>query len=65
MGIIKNIPIDSGYLSKVIMPQGLLTNYNKQLVFTSGMKAQAEIITENMRLSDRFLNGVKKIIKNN
>lgn len=65
MDIIKNIPTDSGYLSKVIMPQGLLTNYNKQLVFTNGMKAQAEIITENMRLSDRLLNGLKKIIKNN
>ncbi len=63
MDIIKNIPTDSGYLSKVIMPQGLLTNYNKQLVFTNGMKAHAEIITENMRLSDRLLNGIRKLVQ--
>jgi multidrug efflux pump subunit AcrA (membrane-fusion protein) len=63
--VIKNIPTDSGYLSKVNMPMGLLTNYNKQLVFTNGLRAQAEIITEDMRLSDRLLNGVRQIFKRN
>ena len=59
---IKNIPTDSGYLSKVILQNGLVTNYNKQLLFTNGMKAQAEIITEEMRLSDRLFNGLRKLV---
>ena len=60
--LIKNIATDSGYLSKVILPEGLLTNYNKRLIFTHGMQGQAEIITEKMRLSDRLFNGLRKLI---
>ena len=36
--VIKNIPTDSGYLSKVNLPNGLVTNYSKQLYFTNGMR---------------------------
>lgn len=60
--LIKNIPSDSGYLSKVILPEGLLTNYNRQLNFTNGMKARAEIITENLQLNQRLFNGLRKLI---
>jgi len=63
--LIKNIPTDSGYLSKVFLPKGLLTNYNKQLLFTNGMKAQAEIITADLKLSDRLFTQFKSLIKNN
>ncbi len=56
-GIIENIntlPPDSGYLAKVNLPQGLITNYKKPLQYKYGLLAQAEIITENMRLLQRF-----------
>ncbi len=60
---IKNIPSDSGYLAKVALPSGLVTNYKKKLHFTEGMIAQAEIITEKRRLSDRFIGDFKNLIK--
>lgn len=60
---IKNIPTDSGFLAKVILPNGLVTNYNKPLLFSEGMVAISEIITEKKRLSDRFLNGIRNLLK--
>ena len=51
---ISNSPTDSGYLAKVILPNGLMTNYKKTLQFRNGLYAQADIITENMRLLERF-----------
>lgn len=60
---IKNIPSDSGYLAKVSLPEGLVTNYKKTILFTEGLMAQAEIITEKKRLSDRFMSGFKNLIK--
>ena len=60
---IKNIPSDSGYLAKVSLPHGLITSYKKTILFTEGLMAQAEIITEKKRLSDRFIGGFKNLIK--
>jgi HlyD family secretion protein len=60
---IKGIRSDSGYLAKVSLPQGLVTNYKKTILFTDGLLANAEIITEKKRLSDRFLKGIKGLIK--
>lgn len=60
---IKNIPSDSGYLAKVSLPEGLTTNYKKTILFTEGLMAQAEIITEKKRLSDRFMSGFRNLIK--
>lgn len=54
---IKNIPSDSGYLAKVIFPAGLVTNYKRSIIFSEGLSAQAEIITERRRLSDKLFNG--------
>jgi HlyD family secretion protein len=51
---INNLPTDSGYLAKVILPNGLITNYNKPLQYRDGLFAQADIITENMRLLERL-----------
>jgi multidrug efflux pump subunit AcrA (membrane-fusion protein) len=59
---IKNISSDSGYLSKVLLPEGLMTNYKKQILFTEGLIATAEIITEKRRLSDRLFKGLTNII---
>ncbi|WP_324586888.1 hypothetical protein [Agriterribacter sp.] len=53
---IKTTPIDSGYLARVELPHALLllTNYGKRLHHRNGLLAQADIITEDMRLLERF-----------
>lgn len=60
---IKNLPSDSGYLSRVVLPNGLVTNYKKQILFTEGLAASAEIITEEKRLSERFFGQLRDLIK--
>jgi HlyD family secretion protein len=59
---IKEIKTDSGYLSKVWIPNGLVTNYKKSILFSDDLPADAEIITEKKRLSDRFLKGIKNLV---
>lgn len=63
LNFISNIPTDSGYLAKVILPNGLQTNYKRQLLYHEGLLAQAEIITEDLKLSDRMLNQLKAVVK--
>lgn len=57
---ISSTPTDSGFLAKVSLPGGLQTNYNKTLQYQNGLYAQAEIITENMRLLQRFYYNIAK-----
>ena len=57
---ISNITTDSGYLAKVILPDGLFTSYKKQIQFREGLNAQGEIITQNMRLLQRFYYNIIK-----
>jgi len=59
---INQTPTDSGYLAKVIMPKGFITNYNKPLQYHNSLFANAEIVTENMRLLERFYNNLTKQI---
>ncbi len=56
LDFVSSIPTDSGFIAKVILPNGLTTNYKKQLHYTEGLSAQAEIITEDLQLSDRLFN---------
>ena len=51
---IKTTPTDSGYLARVELPNALLTNYGKRLQYRNGLLAQADIITEDVRLLERF-----------
>jgi len=60
---INSTPSDSGYLAKVILPNGLITNYKKPLQYRNGLFAQADIITENMRLLERFYYNITKQLK--
>jgi len=60
---INNSPTDSGYLAKVILPYGLNTNYKKPLQYHNGLFAEADIITENMRLLERFYYNIAKQLK--
>ncbi len=60
---ISHNPSDSGYLAKVSLPHGLVTTYQKKIQFREGLVAQGEIITENMRLLQRFYYNIYKQIK--
>lgn len=51
---ISSIPTDSGYLARVSLPEGLKTNYGKQLQYRDGLIAEGQVITKNMRLLQRF-----------
>ena len=68
---IKNIslvPIIAGeglkaHILEVDFPEQLKTNYGKELAFSQEMTGSAEIITEDLRLLDKFLNPIKAVIK--
>jgi hypothetical protein len=40
-----------------------ITNYKRQLHYTEGLSAQAEIITEDLQLSDRLFNDLRAVFK--
>jgi hypothetical protein len=50
----------SGFTVKVILTNGLNTNYHKQLPYRDGLSAEADIITADMRLSERLIQKMKK-----
>lgn len=65
-GIVKNIslvPINNFYSVEISLPNGLLTTYKKILPFSQEMTANVEIITEDMRLIERFVLPLKRIWK--
>jgi len=51
------------FLIKVDFPKGLQTNYNKKIIFRNNLSAQAEVMTDNRKLFDRFLGQLKDIAK--
>lgn len=57
------VPNNENYIVEVDLPQDMLTNYNIQLKFSQEMKGSAEIITEDLRLIQRFINPVKSLLK--
>jgi HlyD family secretion protein len=57
------VPNNENYVVEVEMPQDMRTNYDIQLHFSQEMKGSAEIITEDLRLIERFFNPVKSLLK--
>lgn len=58
------IPDEEGnYLIDVALPKKLITTYNKEISFKQEMKGTADIITEDLRLIERFFYQLKNIIK--
>jgi len=51
------------YILEVVFPDSLVTNYGKTLEFSQEMTGSAEIITEDLRLLDKFMNPLKAVIK--
>ncbi|MBN2728145.1 MAG: HlyD family efflux transporter periplasmic adaptor subunit [Bacteroidales bacterium] len=65
VGTISLIPSESNYIVEISLPDGLMTNYHKELYFVQEMSGTAEIITEDLRLIERFINPIKSLIKRN
>lgn len=58
------IPNQEGlYLIDVKLPQSLITSYNKKIDFKQEMRGTAEIITEDLRLIERFFYQFKEVLK--
>lgn len=51
---ISNIPTDSGFLSLITLEEGLITSDKRKLIYKNGLKANALIITQDMRLLERL-----------
>ncbi|PJB12027.1 MAG: HlyD family secretion protein [Flavobacteriales bacterium CG_4_9_14_3_um_filter_40_17] len=66
-GVVRNIsllPDKEGFFSvDVELPEKLITNYNKEIVFTQEMKGAGEIVTEDLRLMERFFYQLRNIFK--
>ena len=61
---LSDIPVkDSVFFAKVGFPEGLSTNYGQQLAPADGMRGQAEIITQDMRLLERVYNNITKELR--
>ena len=65
-GRVQNIsltPDDNGnYYVDVILPKGLRTSYNKTLTFDKELKGNAEIVTQDLRLIERFFYQIRKLL---
>ncbi len=60
---ITDFATDSGFLAHVLLPDGLITNQQKTLHYRDGLKAEAQIITKDMRLMERFYNNIINSVK--
>ncbi|MFN0083706.1 MAG: HlyD family secretion protein [Ferruginibacter sp.] len=65
LDFIAEVATDSGFTARVLLPNGLLTNYKRQLQYHESLSAKAEIITEDLKLSDRIFNGLRLIFIRN
>jgi len=57
------IPNEDKYLVKVILTEGLITNYKKSIHYTPEMSGTAEIITEDLRITDRIFNQFRDLFQ--
>ena len=60
---ISNVATEYGYFAKVALQDGLKTNYGKQIMYRDGLQGNAEIITKDLRLLERFYYDIMKQIK--
>lgn len=59
---ISRVPDDDFYMVEVLLPQGLRTFYNKEIVFQQNMQGSAEILTDKQRLLYRILNPIRSAL---
>ena len=60
LSYISRVPSDSGFLANIALPKGLITNYEKEIQYHSGLKSQAMIITRDTRILQRFYYSMMK-----
>lgn len=56
------VPNGSKYVAEVVLPRGLVTNYNKRLDYSPEMSGQAEIVTDKLRLITRIFNTFRSLL---
>lgn len=68
-GIVKNIslvPVKNNqiltYTVEIELPEGLTTSYNKSLPYLPEMQGQADIITDDITLLERFIMPIRKVL---
>ena len=65
-GKVQNISLspdkEGNYYVDVILPKGLKTSYNKNLTFDKELKGNAEIVTQDLRLIERFFYQMRKLL---
>lgn len=65
-GKVQNISLspdkEGNYYVDVLLPKGLKTSYNKNLVFDKELKGNAEIVTKDLRLIERFFYQMRKLL---
>lgn len=62
---IYQIPDSEGnYLINASLPSKLITSYNKKIPFKQEMRGSAEIITEDLRLMERFFYQLRNVFEN-
>lgn len=59
---ISEVPNKDTYAIDVELPGGLITSYNKVLVYKEQMKGRAEIVTANISVLDRLFFNFKKLV---
>jgi multidrug resistance efflux pump len=68
-GKIKNISLtpdkDGNLLIDISLPDGITTSYNKEIVFQQEMSGTADIITEDLRLTERLLYQFRDLFNRN
>jgi hypothetical protein len=69
MGAIDNISLipdqEGFYRVDVNLPETLITSYNEEIEFKQEMTGTAEIITEDLRLLERFFYQFKELVNRN
>lgn len=57
------IPDEKGnYYVDIVLPKGLKTSYNKTLKFDKELRGNAEIVTQDLRLIERFFYQIRKLL---
>lgn len=60
LNYISNVAVDSNFIGTVKLDRGLVTNQNTKIPYKYGLKAQALIITKDMRLIERMYYNIVK-----
>lgn len=55
---------EGNYIMEVSLPNSLITSYKKAIPFRQEMQANASIITEDLRLIERFFYQLKNVFSN-